>query len=175
MPPLANTTVAIGTRPQDAAATFNFPGIGRFAFITCLGGGDDDNGSVSLYWSRPNGLQATITGFENPMECIYDRGASIWTANSGGNQTKQLTLAFAGGGFAATILPQITSSVVVGASPTGVTMESFYPFFNAASRTIISACRGAGELVFLDNAQPSRPTFSIPVPGVTTIASYFDQ
>ncbi len=169
------TTFAIGTRPQDVAATFFFPGIGRFAFITCLGGGNDDNGSVSLYWDRPNGLQATVTGFENPKECIYDRGASIWTANSGGNQAKQLTLAFAGGGFAATILPAITASITVGASPTGITMESFYPFFRASTRTIISACRGSGELVFLDNAQPSRPTYSIKVPGVFTIASYYDQ
>ena len=38
-----------------------------------------------LYWNVPNGLQATVTGFENPMECIYDRGASCWVANSGGN------------------------------------------------------------------------------------------
>jgi DNA-binding beta-propeller fold protein YncE len=170
-----NTSFAVGTRPTDVAATFNFPNIGRFAFLTCLGGGNDDNGSVSLYWSTPNGLQASITGFENPMECIYDRGASIWTANSGGNQTKQLTLAFAGGGFAATILPTITASIKVGASPTGVTMESFYPYFNAATRTIISACRGSSELVFLDNAQPSRPTYSIMIPGVWTIASYYDQ
>jgi Big-like domain-containing protein len=170
-----NTTFAIGTHPQDVAATFNFPGIGRFAFITCLGGGTDDNGSVSLYWNVPNGLQATVTGFENPKGCIYDRGSSIWVANSGGNSSTQLTLQIAGGGFAATILPAITANITVGASPTGITMESFYPYFNAASRTIISACRGAGKLVFLDNTQPSRPTYSITAPGVQEIASYFDQ
>ncbi len=169
------TSFAIGTSPQDVAATFNFPGIGRFAFITCLGGGNDNKGSVSLYWNVPNGLQATVTGFENPAECIYDRGASAWIANSGGNQSKQLTLAFAGGGFAATILPTINASVTVGASPTGITMESFYPFFGAATRTIITACRGASELVFLDNSQPSRPTFSLSIPAVRTVASYYDQ
>ncbi len=170
-----NTTFAVGTRPQDVGATFFFPGIGRFAFITCLGGGNDEKGSVSLYWSRPNGLQATITGFENPKECIYDRGVSIWVANSGGNKSTQLTLAFAGGGFAATILPAITANVTVGQGPTGITMESYYPFFGVATQSIITACRGTGELVFLFAAQPSRPTFSIKVPGVQTIASYFDQ
>jgi len=172
---VVNTSFSIGTRPQDVAATFNFPGIGRFAFITCLGGGNDDKGSVSLWWDVPNGLQASVTGFENPAECIYDRGASIWVANSGGNQTKQLTLAFAGGGFAATILPSITANITVGANPSGVTMESFYPYFGAATRAIISACRGASELVFLDNAQPSRPTYAIKIPGVHTVASYYDQ
>jgi YVTN family beta-propeller protein len=170
-----NSNFSIGTHPQDVAATFNFPGIGRFAFITCLGGGNDDTGSVSLWWDVAAGLQANITGFENPRECIYDRGATAWVANSGGNQSKALTLAFAGGGFAATILPSITASVTVGASPSGITMESFYPYFGAASRSIISACRGASALVFLDNAQPSRPTYSISISGVQTVASYYDQ
>ena len=170
-----STTFAIGTRPQDVAATFNFPGIGRFAYITCLGGGTDDKGSVSLYWNRPNGLQATVTGFENPKGCIYDRGATAWIANSGGTTTQALTLTIQGGGFAATILPTITATVNVGKNATGVTMESFYPYFGAATRTIITACRGSGELVFLDNAQPSRPTFAITIPGVHEIASYYDQ
>ncbi len=170
-----STTFPVGTAPQDAAATFFFPGLGRFAFITCLGGGSDSNGSVSIYWSRPNGLQANITGFKNPKGCIYDRGAAAWIANSGGNTVAKLNLTVAGGGFAATILAAIAADITVGKNPTSCTLEPFSFFFNAPSRCVITADRGSSQISFVDAAAPSRPTYAIPIPGVQEVAAYFDQ
>lgn len=169
------TTFPIGTAPQDAAATFNFPGIGRFAFITCLGGGTDNNGSVSLWWSRPNGLQADITGFKNPKGCIYDWGANCWVANSGGNTAARLTLAIAGAGFAATILPTISADITVGKNPSGVTLEPISMYMGAPSRCVITADRGSSQISFIDASQPSRPIFSLSIPGAQDVCSFIDQ
>ncbi len=171
-----NTTFSVGTAPQDAAATFFYPGIGRFAFITCLGGGIDDAGSVALWWNVPNSLQANITGFKNPKECIFDLGISCWVANSGGNEASRLDLAIAGGGFAATILPNIGAKVSVGQNPSGITIEAFFPIIvGAPTQTVITAVRGSGQLTFINPLQPARPTYSLKIPGVQTVATYMDQ
>jgi len=171
---VVSTTFSIGTSPIDVAATVNFPGIGFFAFITCLGGGSDDNGSVSLYWSRPNGLQANITGFKNPKGLIYDRGASAYIANSGGNTVSRLTLAFAGGGFAATILPTITATMTVGKNPSDVTMDPLLLALGAAP-IVITADRGSSTITFVNGGQPIAPNFQLKIPGAQSIAAYWDQ
>lgn len=170
-----NTTFPIGTNPQDAAATFFFPGIGRFAFITCNGGGGDENGSVALWWDVPNGLQANITGFKNPKGIIYDYGVSAWITNSGGDTASQLTLQIAGGGFAATILPSITATVETGRNPVDVTVEPFFTFFTQVPRAVITADRGDSRFTFLDPRQPSRPVFTLDRAGVRSVAGYMDQ
>ena len=170
------TTFSIGTAPWDVAATMNYPNVGYFAFITCKGGGADLNGSVSVYWNVPNGLQANVTGFMNPEGCIFDYNASAWVANSGGSTTAQLTLQFSGGGFAATIFPAITQDITTGANPTSVTVEPyFYVVQRSPVQTIITANRGVGRVSFIDAAQPSRAVFFLDLPGVKQIASYLDQ
>jgi hypothetical protein len=169
------TTFPIGTNPQDVAATPNYPGVGYFAFISCLGGGQDENGSVALYWNVPNGLQANITGFKNPKGLAFDNNASVWVANSGGDTVSRLTLAFAGSGFAATILPIIDATVTTGRNPVDVTVEPYWPNRGAAAQCVISADRGDSQLTFLDPNQPSRPVFRIPIAGIRTVAGLFDQ
>jgi YVTN family beta-propeller protein len=169
------TTFPIGTNPQDVAATPNYPNVGYFAFISCLGGGQDENGSVALYWNVPNGLQANITGFKNPKGLAFDNGASVWVANSGGDTVSRLTLAFAGSGFAATILPIIDATVTTGRNPVDVTVEPYWPSRGAAAQAVISADRGDSQLTFLDPNQPSRPVFRIMIPGIRTVAGLFDQ
>jgi len=170
------TTFSIGTAPWDVVATFNYPNVGYFAFITCKGGGSDLNGSVSVYWNVPNGLQANVTGFMNPEGCVFDYNASAWVANSGGNTTAMLTLQFAGGAFAATIFPAITQDIKTGANPTSVTVEPwFYVVQRSPVQTIITANRGVGKLSFIDAAQPSRAVFYLDIPGVKGVASFLDQ
>jgi len=170
------TTFSVGTSPYDVAATFNYPNVGFFAFITCQGGGADLDGSVSVYWNVPNGLQANVTGFKNPQGCIFDYNASAWVANSGGNSSAQLTLQFAGGAFAATIFPVITQDIVTGANPTSITMEPwFYGILGAPPQTVITANRGTGRISFIDAAQPTRPLFFLDVPGVREVAGWLDQ
>jgi YVTN family beta-propeller protein len=170
------TTFNVGTSPYDVAATFVYQGVGYFAFITCQGGGVDEDGSVAVWWDVPNGLQATVTGFKNPQGIIFDYGTNFWVADSGGDTTSRLTLQFAGGSFAATIFPTITTTVQTGANPTDVTMEPFFFWVQgAAPQAVITANRGAGKVSFIDAVQPSRPIFRIDVPGVRGIASLMDQ
>lgn len=168
-------TFNIGTAPSDVATTVNFPNVGYFAFISCLGGGADIDGSVSVYWNVPNGLQANVTGFKNPKGIVYDYGSSAWVANSGGNKTSMLTLQFAGGGFAATIFPAITVEVETGANPTDVTISPLLTVLAGSTQCVITANRGVGELSFIDAVQPSRPFVVLPVPGVKMIAGWLDQ
>ena len=169
------TTFNTGTSPWDIATTPNYPNIGYFAFISCKGGGSDLDGSVSVYWNAPNGLQADVRGFKNPQGIIFDYGASAWVANSGGKDTSQLTLQFAGGGFAATIFPAITATVETGANPTDVTIEPAFPAVRQPVQTVITANRGDGTLSFLDATQPSRAIVTLPVPGVKLVAAWLDQ
>jgi YVTN family beta-propeller protein len=169
------TTFPIGFYPQDVAATLTFTGIGYFAYITCLGGGEDIAGSVALYWDRPNGLQANITGFTNPKGIIYDFGAAAWITNSGGESVSQLTLAVAGGSFAATILPNITATVGTGKNPVDVTIEPWFTYFTLVPRAVLTADRGSSQITVLDPRQPSRPRFTMPMTGVSSIAGYMDQ
>jgi len=170
------TTFSVGTNPFDVASTFNYPNVGFFAFITCQGGGVDLDGSVALYWSRYNGLQANVTGFKNPQGCMFDYGAACWVANSGGNTTSQLTLQFAGAAFAATIFPVITQDIRTGANPTSVTVEAYFPqVVGAAPQTVITANRGVGKITFIDAGQPTRPIFEMSIPGVREVATYMDQ
>jgi YVTN family beta-propeller protein len=165
------TTFATGETPQDVAATFNVPGIGYFAFITCLGGANEPDGSVSLYWNVPNGLQATLTGFKNPKGLIYDRNASVWVANSGGSTVSKLTLQIQGN----TILPTITATANVGKNPSSVTLGPWPTYFNGAPLEIISADRGSSQLSFIDAQQPFFTPFALPIPGVQEVAAWFDQ
>jgi YVTN family beta-propeller protein len=169
------TSFPVGTNPQDVATTPNYPGIGYFAFISCLGGGGDENGSVALYWNVPNGLQANITGFKNPKGLAFDNGVSVWVANSGSDTVSRLTLSVAGGGFAATILPIIDATVTTGRNPVDVTVEPYWPMRNAQAQCVISADRGDSQLTFLDPNQPSRPVFRIPIAGIRTVAGLYDQ
>mgnify|MGYP003573393324 FL=1 len=168
-------TFNIGTSPIDVATTIAYPGIGYFAFISCVGGTGDPDGSVSVYWNVPNGLQANVTGFRNPQGLIFDYGASAWVANSGGNKTSQLTLQFAGGGFAATIFPAITVEVETGANPTDCTISPLLYFLAGSTQCVITANRGHGKLTFLDATQPSRAFVELPIPGVRLIAGFLDQ
>jgi YVTN family beta-propeller protein len=172
----ATTTFPIGTNPQQVAATFYFTGIGRFAYITCKGGGADENGSVALYWDLNNSLQANITGFTNPEGIQYDYNLSGWVANSGGDSCAQLTLAVVGGGFAATILPSITADIPVGKNPTDCTVDPYFTLTTLVPRCVITADRGSGQLSFIDALQPSRPGFTMsPFAGVSQIMGYMDQ
>lgn len=170
-----NTEFGIGTNPQDAAVSFTFPGLGWFAWITCLGGGNDESGSVILYWNVPNGLQANITGFKNPKGIIYDYGISTWITNSGGDSCSRLTLAIAGGGFAATILPNITATIPVGGNPQDVTVDPFYTLLTLAPQAIITADRGSSQLTFIDATQPARPRYGLKIPGASGVFGYMDQ
>jgi hypothetical protein len=170
-----NTSFPIGTNPQDVATTPNYPGVGYFAFISCLGGGQDEDGSVSLYWNVPNGLQANITGFKNPKGIAFDNNISVWVANSGGDTISRLTLTIVGGGFAQTVLPTIDATVTTGRNPVDVTVEPYWPSRGSAAQTVISADRGDSQLTFVDPNQPSRPVFRIPIAGIRTVAGLFDQ
>ena len=38
----------IGTSPYDVATTISYPGIGYFAFISCVGGTGDPDGSATV-------------------------------------------------------------------------------------------------------------------------------
>jgi YVTN family beta-propeller protein len=170
-----STTFPVGKNPQDVAATAFINPVGWFAFVTCLGGGGDENGGVSMWWSQPNGLQATITGFQNPRGIIYDGGLSVWITNSGGETVSRLTLAVSGAGLAATIIPNITATVTTGRNPVDVTVEPYWPWRGFAPRAVITADRGDSQLTFLDPGQPSRPTFTIPIAGIRTLAGLYDQ
>lgn len=168
-------TFNVGTAPWDVATTVYYTGIGYFAFISCMGGTGDPDGSVSLYWDVPNGLQANITGFKNPQGLIFDYGVSAWVANSGGRKTSMLTLQIAGGSFAATIFPAITVEVETGANPTDCTISPLLTLLAGATQCVITANRGEGKLTFLDAVQPSRAFVEMPVPGVRLIAGWLDQ
>jgi YVTN family beta-propeller protein len=170
-----NTTFPVGTGPQDVSASFYINPVGWFAIVTCLGAPPADMGSVSMWWSRPNGLQANVTGFNNPKGCIYDWALSWWVANAGGTTVTRLTLAVAGGGFAATILPNITADITVGKNPTSCTLEPISLYLGAPSRVVITADSGSSQISFVDQAQPTRPIYSLPIPGVREVASYIDQ
>lgn len=168
-----STSFSTGAMPKQVEGTAFINPVGYFAFITCLGGPGQEDGSVALWWSAPNGLQANITGFKNPDGAMYDRGISCWIANSGGDTISRLTLAVSGGGFASTILPQIDATITVGKNPSDVTID---PLMLALRQppVVIAAVPGSGTLTFGDTAEPWRPVFSIPIPGVQRCASYWD-
>lgn len=168
------TTFQVGASPYDCAATVNYTGIGYFCFITCQGSGSDD-GSVALYWNSPNGLQANITGFKNPMGCAFDNNTSAWIANAGSDTISQLQLQVVGGSFASTILPSIVATVTVGKNPVDVTLEPYFTATAGTATSIVSADRGSSQVTFTDPLVPSRPTFSIEIPGVRVVGSYMDQ
>jgi hypothetical protein len=163
------TTFSTGANPVEAEMSYPLGGSGTFGWVTCEGGGSTPDGGVSLYWTLATGLQANVTGFMNPTGMAYDLGIAVWVANTGSDTVSQLTLQVAGSGYAATILPNITATVQVGQNPVDVAMDTYFGL-QGAPAAVVTADQGSSQLTFFDPAQPSRPSFSLPIAGVRSIS-----
>jgi YVTN family beta-propeller protein len=168
------TTIFVGSDPIEAEMSYP-TGSGTFAWVSCRGGANNPDGSVSLYWTGASGLQADVTNFVNPTGMAYDLNAAVWVANTGSDTVSQLTLQLVGSGFAQTILPSITATVQVGANPIDVAMESYFSYTYGAPQAVVTADQGASQLTFFDPNQPSRPAFSLPIAGVRSIAGFMSR
>lgn len=185
-------TFPVGANPYEVATTitltnnaFGLPM--AFAFITNQGGVGDEFGSVSFYstvdvFQRTlpfkTSIAAQIDGVYGPQGVTWDNGVSAWVASSEEDQIKKITIQFQGSGLGQTVLPAITSTVNVGRNPTAVAMEAILPALGglgSGSFTAISVDRGSSQLTFVDNFQPSRPTFTLPIPGARSIATWFTR
>ncbi|MEN8149439.1 MAG: Ig-like domain-containing protein [Planctomycetota bacterium] len=190
-------TLNVGGTPTDVAVTnlvyVGITPIGWFAWITCPDGGDG-SGAVAMWWhsvlSGPGGrtpsgigsIQATLTGFNRPTSVQYDYGTtgdglrSAFVTNSGGNTISKVSINISGGGFTLTFLPSVTQTIKVGMNPTSVCLDPCMMIRPIRQPPILCvAVRGTGNIVFTDSAQVSRPQYFLKVPGVSRVASYWNQ
>jgi DNA-binding beta-propeller fold protein YncE len=182
----------VGGNPTDVAMTWFYVAppyqIGRFAYVTCKGSSEID-GTISFLWLSalsipplvtPSGrwqVQSTLTDFGSPEGIVFDYGRAAWFADSAANEAVKVSWEFQGIAIISP-LPILQSRVPVGNNPTDVALEPWVYYRTNGQvlpYTAITACRGSGELRFIDNNQPARPQFTMKIPKVAQVASILDQ
>ena len=182
----------VGGNPTDVAMTWFYVSppyqIGRFAYVTCKGSGPND-GTIAFLWLSalsipplvtPSGhwqVQATLTDFGSPEGIAFDYGRAAWFADSAADEVVKISWEFQGIAIISP-MPILQSRVPVGHNPTDVALEPWVYYRTNGQvlpYVVIAACRGSGELRFIDNNQPARPQFTMKIPKVEDVASILDQ